>query len=71
MGDPGAFTTPWDAAQRYRRVEPERAENDVPLSPLSSSTAAGPLIEASCAENPFSYFGDESAPIPQVDEPDF
>ena len=20
--DPGAFTTPWDAMQRYRRVEP-------------------------------------------------
>jgi hypothetical protein len=69
--DPGAFTMSWDAVQRYRRVEPGRAENDMPLNPLSSSTAAGPLIEASCAENPFSYFGDESAPIPQADKPDF
>ncbi|HYK79715.1 MAG TPA: hypothetical protein VEU95_08800, partial [Micropepsaceae bacterium] len=25
--DPGAFTTPWDAVQRYRRVEPATAEN--------------------------------------------
>ncbi len=32
VADPGAFTTPWDAAQRYRRVEPGRAENDVPLN---------------------------------------
>jgi hypothetical protein len=71
VGDPGAFTTPWDAVQRYRRVEPGRAENDAPLNPLSPSTTAGPLIEASCAENPFSYFGDESAPIPQADKPDF
>jgi hypothetical protein len=69
--DPGAFTMPWDAVQRYRRVEPGRAENNVPLTPLSSSGIAGPLVEASCAENPFSYFGDETAPIPHADKPDF
>ena len=40
--DPGAFTTPWDAVMRYRRVEPGRAENDVPFNPVSSSTVAGP-----------------------------
>jgi hypothetical protein len=69
--DPGAFTRPWDAIQRYRRVEPEKAENNVPLTGLSSSAAAGPLFEMSCAENPFSYFGDKSVPIPQADRPDF
>jgi hypothetical protein len=69
--DPGAFTMPWDALQRYRRVEPGRAENNVPLHPLSSSGVAGALVEASCAENPFSYFGAESASIPHADKPDF
>ena len=69
--DPGAFTTPWDAVMRYRRVEPGRAENDVPFNPVSSSTVAGPLLEASCAENPFSYFGDESPAIPRAEKPDF
>jgi hypothetical protein len=69
--DPGAFTMSWDAVQRFRRVEPGRAENNVPLSPVSSSGTAGPIIEASCAENPFSYFGDDTAPIPQADKPDF
>jgi hypothetical protein len=43
----------------------------VPFNPVSSSTAAGPLIEVSCAENPFSYFGGESIPVPQADKPDF
>jgi hypothetical protein len=69
--DPGAFTMPWNAITRYRRVEPGRAENNVPPSPVSSSTVAGPLLEASCAENPFSYFGDQSVPIPQTTKPDF
>jgi len=69
--DPGAFTMPWNAVLRYRRVEPGRAENDVPFSPVSSSTVAGPLIEVSCAENPFSYFGGETALIPQAAKPDF
>jgi hypothetical protein len=69
--DPGAFTMPWDAVERYRRVEPGRAENDVPFSPVSSSTIAGPLIEVSCAENPFSYFGDQDREIPHADKADF
>jgi hypothetical protein len=69
--DTGAFTMPWDAVLRFRRVEPVRAENDVPFNPVSSSTAAGPLLEVSCAENPFSYFGKEGIPVPQADKPDF
>ena len=69
--DPGAFTTPWTAAQRWRRVEPGVAENSIPLNPVSSSTDAGPLREAACAENPYSYFGNESIPVPRADTPDF
>jgi len=69
--DPGAFTMPWDAIERYRRVEPGRAENDVPFSAVSSSTVAGPLIEVSCAENPFSYFGNQNEQIPHADKADF
>jgi hypothetical protein len=69
--DPGAFTTPWNAIQRYRRVEPGKAENLGSLNAVSSTTAAGPMIEASCAENPVSYFGNDALPIPQADKPDF
>ena len=64
--DPGTFTMPWDAMQRYRRVEPGKAENDVPLTALPLSAAAGPLFEMSCAENPGAYFGRESVSIPHV-----
>lgn len=69
--DPGAFTMPWDAVQHYRRVEPGVAENETPLSPISGSTAAGPLIERICAENPHNYFGNGMAPIPESEKPDF
>jgi hypothetical protein len=69
--DPGAFTQPWDAMQRYRRVEPGKAENNVPLTELSSSAAAGPFFEMSCAENPGAYFGKESVAIPRAARLDF
>jgi hypothetical protein len=69
--DPGAFTIPWDAIQRYRRVEPGVAKNPDPFNPLSSTTAEGPLMEASCAENPNSLMGMASVPIPQTSKPDF
>jgi hypothetical protein len=69
--DPGAFTTPWDAIQRYRRVEPSVATNPDPLNPLSSTSAEGPMLEASCAENPNSLMGMASIPIPQTVKPDF
>jgi hypothetical protein len=67
--DPGAFTTPWNAIQRYRRVEPGRAENKDPFNAVLSSTAAGPMLEASCAENPRA--GESDFPIPHADKPDF
>jgi hypothetical protein len=71
--DPGAFTTPWDAMQRYRRVEPHVAEP--PKRPddfLSALGNAGPMIESSCAENPHGLFdAPGTLPIPQADKPDF
>jgi hypothetical protein len=70
--DPGAFTTPWNAIQRYHRVEPRVAETAEAFNAVSSTSAAGPLIEASCAENPNSLFGAEGAlPVPQTEKPDF
>ena len=69
--DPGAFTMPWNAIQRYRRVEPGKAENTAPLSPISSASDAGPMLEASCAENPIALFGSDAPPIPQAAKPDF
>jgi len=69
--DPGAFTSPWDAMQRYRRVEPDVAKNTDPLNPLSSTSAEGPMLEASCAENPNSLMGMATYPVPQQNTPEF
>jgi hypothetical protein len=69
--DPGAFTMPWDARLSYQRVEPGRAERKLPPGLNSGATVAGPLVERSCAENPFSYFGKDSPPVPHADRPDF
>jgi hypothetical protein len=70
--DAGAFTTPWNAIQRYRRVEPGRAENNEPFNPVSSSGIAGPMLEASCAENnDMRFFGEGALPIPQTMHADF
>ena len=70
--DPGAFTMPWNAIQRYNRLEPGRAENNEPFNPVSSSDAAGPMLEASCAENnDMSFFGPGAMPLPQTTQPDF
>jgi hypothetical protein len=70
--DPGAFTTPWDAIQRYKRVEPGVAEAKKEDSALGSTADAGPILESSCAENPNGLFGAKGAlPLPQTDHPDF
>lgn len=69
--DPGAFTMPWNARLSYERVEPGRAERKLPPGLNSGATVAGPLVERSCAENPFSYFGKDSPPVPHADRPDF
>jgi hypothetical protein len=71
--DPGAFTTPWNAIQRFRQYE--AAVRQVPverLAQLASVEDGSPLSEHICAENPNSFFpGVEALPIPQDDMPDF
>ena len=70
--DPGAFTMPWDAIQRYRQYE--AAVRKVPIERLAQLASApeGPLVEMNCADNPNSYFpGTSALPIPQAVLPDF
>jgi len=62
--DPGAFTTPWDAVQRYRRIDANHTETD-PRVPH------GPLEEMVCAENNGDILNEGLEPIPQSDKPDF
>jgi hypothetical protein len=54
--DPGAFTMPWNAVQRYRR---DQRAGEVPLH------------EMVCAENNEDHFHQGLYPIPQADKPDF
>jgi hypothetical protein len=54
--DPGAFTMPWSAVQRYR---PDHRPAEVPLH------------EMVCAENNGDHFNQGLYPIPQADKPDF
>jgi len=54
--DPGAFTMPWNAVQRYRR---------------DHRAAEVPLHEMVCAENNGDHFNQGLYPIPQADKPDF
>jgi hypothetical protein len=54
--DPGAFTMPWNAIQRYRRDQ---------------RPAEVPLHEMVCAENNGDHFNQGLYPIPQADKPDF
>jgi hypothetical protein len=70
--DPGAFTMPWDAIQRFRQYE--AAVRKVPIERLAQLASApeGPLQEIICAENPNSFFpGVAALPIPQAVVPDF
>ena len=54
--DPGAFTTPWNAVQRYRR---DQREEEVPLH------------EMVCAENNEDHFNKGLVPIPTADQSEF
>jgi hypothetical protein len=68
--DPGAFTMPWDAIQRYRRFEAVAGKNARSLVQLATPEE-GPLTEAICAENPNSFEGMPHKPLPQATVPDF
>ena len=70
--DPGAFTMPWDAIQRFRQYEAAVAK--VPIERLTQLASApeGPLMEMRCADNPNSFFpGTYALPLPQAIAPDF
>jgi hypothetical protein len=54
--DPGAFTMPWNAVQRYR---------------IDHRPEEVPLHEMVCAENNQDYFNQGLDPLPQADKPDF
>jgi hypothetical protein len=54
--DPGAFTTPWNAVQRYK---------------IDHRPGEVPLHEMVCAENNIDHFNQGLVPIPQADKPDF
>lgn len=62
--DPGAFTTPWNAIQRYRRISAggDKADPRIPQ---------GPLEEMVCAENNGDTFNEGLDPIPTAATPDF
>src|SRR5437870_11459755 len=70
--DPGAFTMPWNAIQRFRQYE--AAVRKVPTERLAQLASApeGPLQEMRCADNPNSFFpGTVALPLPQAMVPDF
>ena len=62
--DPGAFTTPWDAIQSYRRIDSSGDKND-PRVPRNG------LEEMACAENNGDRFNEGLEPIPTADRADF
>jgi hypothetical protein len=70
--DPGAFTMPWNAIQRFRQYE--AAVRQMPIERLAQLASApeGPLTEQICAGNPNSFFpGTSALAIPQAVSPDF
>jgi hypothetical protein len=70
--DPGAFTTPWNAIQRFRQYEAAGRQIPRERRSLLSSASEGPLTELICADNPNSFFpGTSALPIPQAATPDF
>jgi hypothetical protein len=62
--DPGAFTTAWEALQRYRRIDSSGDKND-PRVPQAG------LEEMACAENNGDRFNEGLQPIPQAERADF
>jgi hypothetical protein len=67
--DPGAFTMPWNAVQRYRGYEATVSKGVANLAVLATPEE-GPLNEAICMENPFSL-GMGARTLPQAKAADF
>ncbi|HEX5279289.1 MAG TPA: hypothetical protein VFW28_04340 [Micropepsaceae bacterium] len=71
--DLGAFTTPWNAVQRYRQFElvaRNAKQSGVQLTALATPDD-GPLSEAVCADSPISLQFIPGASIPVAKTPDF
>src|SRR6266436_2211520 len=49
--DPGAFTMPWDAIQRFRQYEAAVAKVPIERLVQLASAPEGPLVEMSCTDN--------------------
>jgi hypothetical protein len=71
--DPGAFTMPWDAIQRFRQYEAAVAKVPIERLVQLASAPEGPLVEMSCTDNPnsFKFPGISALPIPEAVVPDF
>jgi hypothetical protein len=69
--DPGAFSTPWGATQRFRQYEEVTTRKSIVSLALLATPEEGPLIEAICAENPNSLMGLSELAVPQTTVPDF
>jgi len=70
--DPGAFTTPWNAVQRFRQYEAAVRQVGTERIAQLASAPEGPLTELICADNPNSFFpGTSALPIPQAIVPEF
>ena len=70
--DPGAYTMPWNAIQRFQLFEEYTAKMPVGRLAQLATPEKGPLTEAICAENPNSFFpGVPAIEIPRATAPDF
>jgi len=74
--DPGAFTMPWNAIQRFRQYEAavRQVARQASIERVAQLASApeGPLTELVCADNPDSFFpGTSALPVPQAVAPDF
>ncbi|HEY4263897.1 MAG TPA: hypothetical protein VGM72_01145, partial [Micropepsaceae bacterium] len=62
--DPGAFTMPWDAVQRYHRIDSASDKSDARI-PHNG------LEEMACAETSGDILNEGLESIPHADRPDF
>lgn len=70
--DPGAFTTPWNGIQRFRRYEAAVRKVGAERIAQLASVAEGPMQELICTDNTKAFFpGQDVRPVPQAVSPDF
>src|SRR5712672_1825419 len=70
--DPGAFTTPWNAIQRFRQYEAAVRQVGIARIAQLAREPEAPLTELIGADNRNSFFpGTSALPVPQAVAPDF